>query len=223
MSNDTRRDGPLEHVVPLATPVDPTARRGRGGRGRRRHHGCQHRLPPRRGRGHRRGRARTEHPRLGVVREAAGRRPGHVLRREQRRARACGACARSRPSPTGSASTSACARSATCSSAGPRPSWRQWRPASGCRTDSAATAAWSPRREACEINPMLDPGPLLGASFSPRDGYCRTRPGGRGLRAGRRPARGPVLRAHRGPRARHRRRPVLIRSGPSGGASPPAR
>ena len=26
--------------------------------------------------------------------------------------------------------------------------------------------------EACEINPMLDPGPLLGASFSPRDGYA---------------------------------------------------
>ena len=26
--------------------------------------------------------------------------------------------------------------------------------------------------QACEINPMLDPGPLLGASFSPRDGYC---------------------------------------------------
>ena len=47
----------------------------------------------------------------------------------------------------------------------------------------------------------------------------RTRPGGRGLRAGRRPARGPVLRAHRGPRARHRRRPVRTRSGPSAGAS----
>jgi sarcosine oxidase subunit beta len=26
--------------------------------------------------------------------------------------------------------------------------------------------------QACEINPMLDPSPLLGASFSPRDGYC---------------------------------------------------
>jgi sarcosine oxidase subunit beta len=26
--------------------------------------------------------------------------------------------------------------------------------------------------QACKINPMLDPGPLLGASFSPRDGYC---------------------------------------------------
>jgi sarcosine oxidase, subunit beta len=26
--------------------------------------------------------------------------------------------------------------------------------------------------EACEINPLLDPGPLLGASFSPKDGYA---------------------------------------------------
>ena len=51
----------------------------------------------------------------------------------------------------------------------------------------------------------------------------RTRPGGRGLREGRHPARGPVLRAHRGPRARHRRDRRPSASGPSGGASPPAR
>ena len=134
----------------------------------------------------------------------------------------CGACARTRPSPTGSASTSVSARSATCSCAGPRPSWRRWRPASGCRTDSAATAAWSPPAEAGEINPMLDPGPLLGASFSPRDGYAEPARVVEGYaRAAARSGSGAAStpRFSSSPPTR----PVPIRSGPSGGASPPAR
>ena len=171
--DDALRRAASSTSIALRPPATRPARRGRGGHRRRRHHGRQHRLPPRGGRGHRRGRARTGHPRLGVVGEAAGRRPGHVLRRQQRRARAAEPARVRDLRRRASASTSASARSATCSCAAPRPSWRQWRPASGCRTDSAATSRMVTPAEACDDQPDCStPGPLLGASFSPRDGYA---------------------------------------------------
>ena len=130
----------------------------------------------------------------------------------------CGACARSRPSPTGSVSTSASARSATSSCAGPRPSWRRWRPASGCRTGWAATAGWSPRprplrstrcwtRARCSA-----PRSRLGTVTPNLPGWSRA-------------TRGPPPSSGCGAASTPRSsssspmRPVPIRSGPSGDAS----
>ena len=76
--------------------------------------------------------------------------------------------------------------------------------------------------QACEINPMLDPGPLLGASFSPRTATANP-PGSSRATRGQPPSSGSG--AARTPRSSSSppTRPVLTRSGHSGGASPPGR
>ena len=89
-----------------------------------------------------------------------------------------------------SASTSACARSATCSCAGPRPSWPRSEASVRLQNALGCDSRMITPAEAYELNPFLDPGSLLGASFSPAGRLRRTRPGGRRLRGGSRPAGG---------------------------------
>ena len=69
--------------------------------------------------------------------------------------------------------------------------------------------------EACEINPMLDPGPLLGASFSPRDGYAEPARVVEGY-AGPPPGSGSGAASTPRSSSSPPTRPVPIRSGPSG-------
>ena len=102
-------------------------------------------------------------------------------------------------------------------------SWRRWRPASVCRTELGGNSRMLTPAEAGEINPLLDPGPLLGASFSPQDGYAEP---ARVVEGYARAATQLGVRCCEYTEvldARHRHDRCRTRSGPSGGASPPER